>query len=238
MTYVDLADRLSTKLRLTQPPIGLAFLEAPPPGVPRTPEQAPSACTFWRRAAVGLFYAESEDHFRCPIGLLTMGFDLPPHRAAEAEALIKQMCEMQYFKAAEVGVLPRVSKPHRVVLYGPLRDFPREPDVVLFILNPAQAMLLAEMLEQVEWTHPALGTFARPTCAAIPRAMGQREGVLSLACVGARTYAELKEEELVLALPAEILEHLAARFEPILAANEALAEYHRGQKARGGAADA
>ena len=74
--YQDLAQRFSTLLQLKQPPVGLAFVDTVPDSVPALNRRVPSACTFWRLAEEGVFYAGASDHQECPIGMLTMGFSL------------------------------------------------------------------------------------------------------------------------------------------------------------------
>jgi uncharacterized protein (DUF169 family) len=73
--HTRLADGLRTKLELDTPPIAISFVQAPPPGVPTTEAVVPSACTFWRRAEQGVFYAPASAHLNCAIGAMVMGFD-------------------------------------------------------------------------------------------------------------------------------------------------------------------
>ncbi len=65
--YHDLVQRLTEQLQLKQPPIGLAFIEYIPENIQHTTRGVPSACTFWRLAEQGVFYATPEDHKECPI---------------------------------------------------------------------------------------------------------------------------------------------------------------------------
>jgi len=59
MQYAQLAADLVAKLELESPPVALAFVDAPPPGVPVLDRAGPSACTFWRWAEAEAFYAEA-----------------------------------------------------------------------------------------------------------------------------------------------------------------------------------
>lgn len=227
----DLTQRFVELLQLKQPPVGLAFVEAIPEGVAHTNRRVPSACTFWRLAEQGVFYASAEDHQECPVGMLTMGFTMPEESQQRAQDLVQTMASVQYFSPAEVSALPVVDKPHQNIIYGRLDQFPVEADVVLAILDTQQAMLIAEAVGNTNWLQQGgQSAFGRPTCAVIPRALRSGATSMSFGCVGARTYIGLTPGELILTLPATEFPGLVERLEVIVAANAALAPFHRGQK--------
>jgi uncharacterized protein (DUF169 family) len=179
-----------------------------------------------------VFYAAEEEHFNCPIGMMTMGFHIPPQRQAEAEAIVKTMCDLEYISPAEAATLPSVSKDHRGIVYGPLSQMPVDPDIALFFCKPGQAMLLAEASGCVDWTGQGVTAFGRPTCAAIPTALKLESISMSMGCVGFRVYTGLPDEELVIAVPRGQLPALAERLNTTLRANSALEQFHtqrRGQ---------
>ncbi len=229
--YQELAQRFSDLLGLKQPAIGLAFVESAPEGVQHTGSHVPSACTFWRLAEKGVFYAGGDDHKECPIGMLTMGFTMPEVSQQRAQELVQTMASVQYFSPAEVSALPIVQKPHSNVLYGRLDQFPVEADIVLCILDSYQAMLVAEAMGNVNWLQGGQAAFGRPTCAVIPRSMQTGTASLSFGCVGARTYIDLSPSELVLSVPGQQFAALVDRLQTIVDANAALAPYHQSQKA-------
>src|SRR5262245_20562191 len=144
MTNDEIASLLAAELDLRRPSVALAFLETPPPGVPANPAPVPSACTFWRRAEAGVFFAPAEAHYECPVGTMTMGFQLPADQMPRAEALVSAMVGLEYLGAEEAERMPSVAKSHTGVLYGPLAGFPVDPDVVLLLLTPRPAMPVAE----------------------------------------------------------------------------------------------
>jgi len=228
--YQNLTQRFIELLHLTQPPVGLAFVDTVPEGVPPANRKVPSACTFWRLAEQGVFYAGAEDHQECPIGMLTMGFRMPASDQQRAQALVETMAGVEYFSPAEVAALPVVEKPHQSIVYGRLDQFPGEAEVVLSILNTQQAMLVAEALGNLSWLQSGQSAFGRPTCAVIPRALKSGAPSMSFGCVGARTYINLTPGEVVLTLPASEFADLVKRLEVIVYANEALAPYHQSQK--------
>jgi uncharacterized protein (DUF169 family) len=228
--YQDLTQRFIELLQLKQPPVGLAFVDTVPDGVASVNRRAPSACTFWRLAEQGVFYAGAEDHQECPIGMLTMGFIMPPGDQQRAQELVETMASVEYFSPAEVAALPVVEKPHQNIVYGRLDQFPGEAEVALCILDTRQAMLVAEALGNLSWLQSGQSAFGRPTCAVIPRAIKTGAASMSFGCVGARTYINLTPGEVVLTLPASEFAGLVERLEVIVTANAALAPYHQSQK--------
>lgn len=230
--YQELTQRFRELLQLTQPPVGMAFVDAAPQGVALATARVPSACTFWRKAEQGVFYASAEDHSECPIGMMTMGFTMPKAAQQRAQTLVQTMADVEYFSPAEVSALPVVTKPHEGIVYGRLDQFPVEAEVVLCILDTQQAMLVAEAMGNVNWLQGGQAAFGRPTCAVIPRTMQSGVTSVSFGCVGARTYIALPPSELVLTVPGKDFVGLVERLETIVAANQALAPFHAQQKAR------
>src|SRR5947209_248814 len=231
--YQDLTQRFTTQLQLKQPPIGLAFVEQVPEGIPHSTSGVPSACTFWRLAEQGVFYATANDHKQCPIGMMTMGFDMPLSDQERAQALVATMASVQYFSPAEVAALPVVKKPHTSVVYGRLDQFPIEADIILCIIDTQQAMLISEAVGTMDWLQGSgQAAFGRPTCAVIPRTMYTKQTSMSFGCIGARTYTNMTPSELVLTIPGNQFAHLVERLDTIVAANATLAPFHQQQKAQ------
>ena len=233
MENQQLASLLTEHLKLDRQPVALAFVEQPPTGLPGPSAAAPSACTFWRRAESELFYAPAAEHYECPIGAMTMGFELPPEEAPKAQQLVGTMVELGYFAEAEVAHLPSVHKPHGGIVYGPLERFPLAPDAVVVQVTPFQAMLLAEASGDAALREtPALATMGRPACAVVARSVNEAVATMSLGCIGARTYVELPDDRALLVLPAEALERTVERLPGLARANQVLAGYHGEKKAK------
>ncbi len=234
MSNAEIAKLLREDLKLAHIPIGMAFLKDPPQGIKHYAEAVPTACTCWKAAERALFYATAEDHYNCPIGAITQGFKLPDEVMRNALALIEQMGKLDYFREAEARNVPTVRKEHRVIAYGPLEDFERlVPDLVLLIVTPFQAMLVSEATGGAAWeggTPSAI--LGRPACAVIPSALNRNVAASSYACMGARTFAGIGEQELLQAVPSAVLPRLAEQLPKILAANAAMKEYYAAKKAQ------
>ncbi len=233
MAYDVFADHLAQKLGLSHAPIGIAFLEEAPGGVKHYEEAVPSACTFWKAAERELFYTTASDHYNCPIGAITQGFQIPKHVSDNAMSLIEMMGKISYLEAAEAGNVPMVEKKHVVIVYGPLKDFGEiQPDVVLLIATPFQAMVISEATGVASWgTGHESRTLGRPACAVIPSSMKSNDTTISMACMGARTFAGIKDGEVLISIPEQALMELQTRLPVILDANADMKKFYETHKA-------
>ena len=232
MTNLELAELLIDTLKLETPPIAVRFVAEPPPGVRPFEGEVPSACTFWRRAEQGTFYADAAAHFNCLVGVHTMGFDLPPEKGQELMGLIGQMHANEYFDPGEVPHVPTVPGTKSGILYGPLAEAQEQPDVVLVWLAPYQAMLLQEATGGSHWTEqPGVPTFGRPSCAAIPVAIAQAKATQSLGCMGMRVFTDISRDKLLGVLPKSLLGKLPEELDRVARANDKMTQHYRGQKA-------
>ena len=227
------------ELRLERTPVALAFVDAPPDNIEATTATEPSACTFWRRAERGLFYAAADRHQECGVGAITMGFEVPEDRMPATTELIGTMVDIGYLDVAETAHLPAVQKAHQGIVYGPLATFPLEPDVVLAIVTPAQGMVLAEASDAVRLREqPGLPTMGRPACAAVAWSTNRETVALSLGCIGTRTYVEVRDDQAIVVIPGSALDLVADRLGTLAQANRELAEFHQKKKADYAAASA
>ena len=227
--YGALERTLTDALQLTRRPVAVAFLDEPPPGVPRLQGSQPSGCTFWSLASNGqVFYTAPEDHYNCPIGSYTHGIDLPPDRAHELPETLSLMSELGYIRMAEVPGVPRLEKTPAATLYAPLGDTPAAPAAVIVTGTPGGLMLLHEASARIGVSSTSL--LGRPTCMAIPAALAS--GIASsLGCVGNRVYTGLADEEFYSVIRTDLLATIAGEIATITAANVMLTQYHRDRRA-------
>src|SRR6185369_623010 len=122
---------LTAALNLDSPPIALAFADENSGEASSLAKPAPSACSFWRAAEQGVFYASADAHFNCPVGAMVMGFDLPKQVSDELTGLVGTMGKCGYMLPDEPGHIPTGPAKPRGILYGPLSQFPVEPSAVL-----------------------------------------------------------------------------------------------------------
>lgn len=218
---------LAELLQLTVPPVAVAFVETPPPGVPRVEAPEPAGCGYWRRAARGeVFFTTADDHKRCPVGAHTHHVDLTPAEQDELMGLVKTMVDLSYLTMQDVAKIARRTTPMQVAVYSPLTEAPVPPDVVLVRGNSRQLMLLAEAADgaRVAGVAPAMG---RPTCSVLPEAINGARTAVSFGCVGNRVYTGASDSDAYFAIPGQHLAALEASLETIVRANQVLEQFHQ-----------
>jgi uncharacterized protein (DUF169 family) len=219
-------DTFQETLGLSLPAIGIAFLDAPPPGVQHAPA-GPASCDYWRRAAEGeVFWTDAADHQNCPIGAHTHGVEMSEAKKQELMGLVGTMVQLGYIRMEEVPGIPHRKAPLRVAVYGPLSRMPCPPDVVLVRGKASQLMVLVEAA-QAAGVSPDAPAMGRPTCAALPQALDSARPSVSLGCVGNRVYTGLAEGEGYVAVPAAAMEQVSAQLGKLARANAELEKFHR-----------
>jgi len=123
--WKELESQLATRLSMSHRPVAIAFLDAPPAGVPKFSGSEPAGCSFWRLAAAGrTFYTVAADHFNCAVGAYTHSIQLPPARVQETEATLGMMFNLGYFCPEEVPGIPRLPKEPAAIVFAPLGQLP------------------------------------------------------------------------------------------------------------------
>lgn len=233
MSYQEIAQGIASRLQLDTPPIALAFVEGPPAGVASFDSEVPSACTLWRRAETEVFYADAGKHMNCLVGAFVMGFELAPGQQQDLMGLVQTMCGCSYLSPDEPAKIPTVKKSKTGIVYGPLQDFPLEPDLILMWLTPQQAMLFSEAAGASSWTDASpMSALGRPACSVLPTSLEQERATLSLGCMGMRTFTEIGEDRILAALPGKKGGEFSERLETTAKANDAMREFYLGHKAQ------
>ena len=224
------ADRLTEALELSLPPIAIAFPDAVPDGVPEFEGTVPAGCVFWQEAATRTFATSAGHHSLCAIGIHTHHLSgAPASQPEELGAALEAMMGLDYVREEEVAAIPVLRREAKHAVYGPLREFPLDPDVVLLFVNARQGLVLSEAVERVDGSvAPAMG---RPACAAVPHAVNGGTAALSLGCCGARAYLDALSDDVALwALPAGRLDGYSEQIGVLAEANRTLAAFHERRK--------
>jgi dephospho-CoA kinase len=106
---------------------------------------------------------------------------------------------------AEIPRLP-IGK-YEAVAMAPLVYNPFDPDIVLIYANPAQMMLLINSLQFENYEVMQFYCVGESSCSdAIARCYLQRKPALSIPCYGERRYGHAQDDEMVMAIPAEMMD--------------------------------
>ena len=220
------AELLSESLELSRPPVAVAFVDAVPDGVPEFSGSVPAGCMFWQEAATRTFATSAAHHALCSIGIHTLNLaGAPASQPEELQAAVTAMMGLDYVREEEVAAIPVVPREVRHALYGPLADFPVQPDVILLFADARQGLVLSEALARVDGgVPPAMG---RPACAALPQAFNLGVAAMSLGCCGARAYLDAMSDDVAMwALPGSRLARYAEQIATFANANRTLAMFH------------
>lgn len=96
---------------------------------------------------------------------------------------------------------------YSAVAMAPLVYKPFEPDIVLFYANPAQMMLLINSLQFEKYEVMNFYCVGESSCSdAIARCYLTGKPSLTIPCYGERRYGHAQDEDLVMALPADMVE--------------------------------
>jgi uncharacterized protein (DUF169 family) len=222
--HFDLEDLLG----LAVPPVAIAFSSSAPTGIGRLERVMPAptvdgrtgavaaSCVFWIEGTRGIFATKAEDHGNCSVGSLTHGFKTVNEIARNSDVIA--LCETGWVTPEALGRIAAVREKPANVIYGPLRDMPVEPSVILLRLNGKQQMLLHDA-----W--PALRFEGKPQCHIVPIAKEHEEIAVSVGCMLSRVRTGMSNNEVTCAIPASRLPALIERLRAARGANNEVAAY-------------
>lgn len=201
----QLSSDLTAALNLGTPPIAITFGEETPAGVdpfdasmPAPTDdgrtgRVPAGCAFWSHAVDRTFSTVAEDHANCSVGSVTHGF-LTLDEAADRSD-VATLLETGWVTPEAMAQVPAVRTKPGTVTYGPLRDTPVDPDVVLLRVHGKQLMVLHDAL-------PTLRIEGKPQCHIIAVAKEHGEPAASVGCALSRVRTGMSATEMTCAIPA------------------------------------
>ena len=225
--YQRQANQLMTSLELSLQPIAVAFCDVVPNNVPDFDGVVPAGCAFWQEAATHTFATSARDHELCSIGIHTHNMsEAPASQQDELQASLHAMIGLDYVREEEVAAIPVLQREVKHALYGPLADFPVDPEVVFLFAHAQQGLILSEAVDRVDrGVPPAMG---RPACAVVPQVLNHGHAAMSLGCCGARAYLDALSDSVALwALPGRKLDQYCEQIEVLARANKTLSAFHQ-----------
>jgi uncharacterized protein (DUF169 family) len=226
--YASLEGELSALLKLSVPPIGIAFRRQAPaaparfggampaPTADGRTGAVPAGCVFWMKATEREFTTVAADHGNCSVGSLTHGFKSLAEAASGAD--IAALVGAEWVSPEAFPGIPTVKEKPVAVIYGPLASMSVEPDVVFLRLNGKQLM-------QLHGAVPDLTLQGKPQCHIIPIAKEAGTIAVSSGCMLSRVRTGMANNEVTCAIPAARLGELVAQLKKSQAADLAVAAY-------------
>lgn len=226
--WAGMADRLTDGLRLTIAPIAITFTASAPPGVAgfdmrmSAPTEdgrsgrVPASCVFWMHAASATFTTVPPDHGNCSVGRVVHGLATLEDVAHNTD--VDALLGSGWVTAAAVAGIPVVTGSPGAITYGPLRDSPLDPDVVLLRVDGRQLMVLSDAV-------PELRVEGKPQCHVIARAREDHEVVASVGCALSRARTGMAASEMTCAIPATRLQEVVEQVERAQGVDAVVSDY-------------
>jgi uncharacterized protein (DUF169 family) len=148
-------------------------------------------------------YATSEEHL-CKGGAGVMGIEPLP----ESVATGKMYHQLGNFETAEgaretIAAIPKSSENYYASLYSPLETAEYEPEVIVMVLTPRQALRVSQAYLKAKGGRISSDySGIQSLCADAVVAVKER-GIpnMTLGCSGSRKYAKIAEEEVIIGIP-------------------------------------
>ena len=226
--WPELSRRLTEALALSAPPIAITFSADRPDGVDAfddpmpgpTPDgrtgRVPAGCVFWVRSTDRTFSTIAEDHANCSVGTMTHGFATLDEVAGRSD--VAALLESGWVTMDVVPQIPTVKEKPGAVVYGPLRETPVDPDVVLLRVTGKQLMVLRDAI-------PNLRIEGKPQCHIVAVAKEQGEVAASVGCALSRVRTGMSANEMTCAIPASRLRSVLDAIQRTAAADTTVARY-------------
>tara|TARA_B100000029_G_scaffold361338_1_gene354300 strand:- start:175 stop:900 length:726 start_codon:yes stop_codon:yes gene_type:complete len=232
MTTTDLktlSTRLVATLKPVAAPIAISFRTPGSTPVatraePNYPEpndygrtgQVPAGCVFWIQGTEKTFSTEAADHGNCSVGSYTHGFITLEEAATKDD--VSAVLESGWVDEAAVQTLPHVTDKPESVVYGPLKESPVVPDVVLLRVNGLGLMTLKDAF-------PEMPVEGKPQCHIVAMAKEQQVIAASVGCALSRSRTGMRPEEMTCVIPGPKLEETINILEATVDLDRAMASY-------------
>lgn len=206
--YDFIADKLKEHLGLQKSPVAIKFVlreEDIPEGISKADEKM-RHCELVQKASHGdVFYATAAEQM-CKGGSAALGLEEPPEKVKTGE-FYYGLGRFSSIGSARKTMesIPKIDLMMYALVYAPLEKANFDPDVIVVIANPAQAMKLSQALVytlggRVEVDFAGIQSI----CAdAVSGPFLRRRPNITLGCSGSRQYADIKEDEVIVGLTGE-----------------------------------
>jgi len=224
----NLAEKLTSLLGLSIPPIAITFSSDAPASIARFNAPMPpptqdgrtgrvsAGCVFWIKAREYSFTTVPEDHGNCSVGSLTHGFKTFSQAVEGAD--VAALLESEWVALENLAEIPTVKGNPSFVTYGPLTETQADPDIVFLILNGKQIMTL-----HGAW--PELRFEGKPQCHIIPITKETGDITVSVGCMLSRLRTGMSNNDITCAIPYGEVPNLIDRLGVAKCADLKVAEY-------------
>lgn len=208
--YTELSDKIKQYLGINKSPVAIKLFlreEDLPEGIPKIEENI-RHCEMVQKASGGATFYSTEEEQLCKGGAAAIGLMEPPEKFKTGETYYS-MGRFSSMGSAKrtVDAIPKIDPMMKAIVYSPLETAPFDPDVVVIIANPSQAMKLAQaMVYTLGGRFEADFAGIQSICAdAVAGPYVNKRPNITLGCSGSRKFADIKEDEVIVGLNGENL---------------------------------
>lgn len=168
-----------------------------------------------------MFYTTLDEQ-QCKGGAAALGLTQLSDKVRSGEFYCDGLHHFETVEAAKKTVdMITFLAPHSnaVAVYGPLESATFDPDVVIFICNPKQAMLLTQGWEYLEGGRiEAAFSGKQSICSdAVAQVIKTGKPNVTIGCSGSRAYTKIMDDELLYSIPAQDIEKAVIGLRAIIA---------------------
>jgi uncharacterized protein (DUF169 family) len=217
LDYKELGEKLKVVLKLGREPVAIKWVSRKPRDIPKE-EGKSRFCTKLDKAMNGEIFYSTADEEECMGGLRYTGMKDPhefPKNMRSGAFLVpagvyKSIPAVQRSWKSNVAVEPNI---FTALIFSPLSKVDFEPDVIFIVANSRQGMEILHANAYDSGSH-GLGADSGPICssmAAIPYLTGKV--TYGFGDIGSRNNMDLKDEEIMVSIPATDLERIILNLE-------------------------
>ncbi len=206
--YDMVSRELKERLGLDKSPVAIKFVlreEDIPEGIEKIDDNL-RHCEMVQKAAQGeTFYSTSNEQM-CKGGASALGLMETPEKIKTGE-FYQGLGRFSSIGSAKrtMESIPKIDPMMKAIIYAPLESIKYDPDVIVVICKPAQAMRLAQALiytrgGRVEASFSGIQSVCGD---AVAGPFVNNTANITLGCSGSRQFADIKEEEVIVGLNGE-----------------------------------
>lgn len=207
-SYMELSQKIKDKLGLEKSPVAIKLVineSDIPEGIPKI-EESIRHCAMVQKAAQGATFYSTVEEQSCKGGAGAIGLMNPPEKVKTGEMYysLGRFSSLGSSKRT-VDAIPKIEPIMDAIAYAPLETAPYDPDVVVIICNPEQAMQLAQaMVYTLGGRFEADFAGIQSICAdAVAGPYTTKRPNITLGCSGSRKYAGIRPDEVIIGLNGE-----------------------------------
>ena len=206
--YDMVSKEIKEILGLSKSPVSIKFVlreEDIPKGIEKINENI-RHCEMVQRAAQGETFNATSEEQMCKGGAAAIGLMEAPEKIKTGE-FYQSLGRFSSLGSAKrtMEEIPKIDPMMKAIIYAPLEDIKFDPDVIVIICKPAQAMKLSQAMVYTRGGRLEVSfSGIQSVCAdAVAGPFTKNTPNITLGCSGSRQFAGIGEEEVIVGMNGE-----------------------------------